>query len=597
MPPTRPDSAPSDPWPARPAPPSEGLAEGPAHFRLRAPAPLPAGWTPPHQLDLPLPADPLADPPDPHLLARLGAAFALRNGLLPWQRRSGDVLILTATPQDFTRHRSFLAALYGPGIRPLPCPRPLIEAALLAHAGPALVAAAETRAPAIASARSFDRLTVTATCTTLALALAALGILWPLGLLLLLTALSTLSLLATTALKCAAALAAAFAPDDHPPAQDDADLPSITLLVALYGEADIAPRLVRRLSALDYPRDRLETLILVEQDDTPTRAALASADLPRWMRVIAVPAGRIRTKPRALNFGLDFARGTIIGVYDAEDAPAPDQLRRVADHFAAAPPDVACLQGALDFYNPRTNWIARCFTMDYAVWFRLVLPGLQRLGLPLPLGGTTLFLRREVLSDIGAWDAHNVTEDADLGLRLARHGWKTQILPSTTLEEATCRPVAWVKQRSRWTKGYLMTWLVHMRQPRALWRDLGPRGFLGVQALLLGTLAQVILAPLHLSFLIAPPVADHPLAQTLGPAAVFALVTLHSFSLLAGFVLTAVALRLAGHPPQWRWLPLTVPYFLLATLAGFKALAEAATRPFHWDKTRHGHHESDAPAA
>lgn len=584
MPPTRPDTDRLPlPVPSAPAPPHHGGGV--------------TGWTAPHQLDLPLPADPLADPPDPHLLARLGPAFALRNGLLPWRRRNGDILVLTATPQDFARNQSFLTSLFGPTVRPLPCPRPLIEAALLAHAGPALAAAAAHRAPALASARSFDRMTVTLACTLAGTGLAALAAFAPATLFLLLTALAVLSLAATTALKCAAALAAAFAPDPDSPAPDDAALPTISILVALYGEADIAPRLIRRLSALDYPRDRLDVLLLVEEDDATTRAALARTALPPWMRVIAVPAGRIRTKPRALNFGLDFARGTIIGVYDAEDAPDPDQLRHVAAAFAAAPPDVACLQGMLDFYNPRTNWIARCFTIEYAVWYRLILPGLDRLGLPVPLGGTTLFIRRTVLAQVGAWDAHNVTEDADLGLRLARRGWKTRLIPTVTWEEANCRPVAWIRQRSRWTKGYLMTWLVHMRHPLALWRDLGTPGFLAMQALFLGALLQVMLAPLQLSFLLYPPGPGHPFLDGLPPATVATLATFFLFAQLASLTLGAVALRIAGHPPQWRWLPLTIPYFLLATLAGLKALAEALSRPFHWDKTRHGQHDAEADPA
>ena len=550
----------------------------------------------PHQLDLPLPADPLADPPDPHILQRFGAAEALRQTLLPWRRRNGDVLVLTANPQDFDRRAGFLAALYGPGVRPLPCPRPLIQAALLTHAGAALAAAAAQRVPAIASCRSFDRLTFTLACTAIFLAAALLAASAPGLLYVILTTVSLLSLLALTLLKSATALAALRARPNAAPTPDEVDLPMISLLIALYGEEDIAPRLIRRLSALDYPRDRLEILILVEEDDTATRAALARAHLPYWMRILAVPAGRVRTKPRALNFGLDFTRGTIIGVYDAEDAPAPDQLRKVAATFAAAPRSVACLQGVLDFYNPRTNWIARCFTMEYAVWFRLILPGLDRLGLPIPLGGTTFFIRRTVLDAVGAWDAHNVTEDADLGFRLARNGWETRILPSTTLEEANCQPLAWIKQRSRWTKGYLMTWLVQMRDPIALWRDLGSRRFLALQVLVLGALLQVMLAPLHLSLLVFPPVAGHPLADILPVWASPALILLLFCAQAFNFALTAVALRLAGHPPQWPWLLLTPVYFCLATLAGLKALAEAATRPFHWDKTKHGAHDGESGA-
>jgi glycosyltransferase XagB len=548
----------------------------------------------PRQLDLPLPVDPLREPPDPLLLHRLGPAFALRHALLPWRQRNGDIVILTATPAGFDRHIAFLSALYGPRIRPLPCPRPLIEAALLAHAGPGLVQAAEQRPPAIDSCRSLDRVGLTLLAAGIALFLVTLAALRPdlaFGLLLGLTALTVISL---TLLKLATAAAALHAPQETAPPLDRADLPTISLLVALYGEAEIAPRLIRRLSALDYPRDRVDVVVLLEASDTPTRTAIAAVDLPHWMRVIAVPDGRIRTKPRALNFGLDFTRGSIIGIYDAEDAPAPDQLLKVAATFANAPPRLGCLQGVLDFYNPATNWIARCFTMEYAAWFRLFLPGLVRLGLPVPLGGTTLFLRRDAVQEVGAWDAHNVTEDADLGLRLARRGWQTGMLPSVTMEEANCRPLPWIKQRSRWTKGYLMTWLVHMRAPRTLLRDLGPRRFAAMQVLILGSLMQGIATPVLWSLWLVAFGLPHPVLDLVDRETLLRLAPLLLGINLLDFGLAALAMRRAGHSVPWLWLPLLKPYALLTSFAAAKALVEAVTCPFHWDKTKHGHFDAEA---
>jgi cellulose synthase/poly-beta-1,6-N-acetylglucosamine synthase-like glycosyltransferase len=186
-----------------------------------------------------------------------------------------------------------------------------------------------------------------------------------------------------------------------------------------------------------------------------------------------VPLGTLQTKPRALNYALSFAKGSIIGVYDAEDAPAPDQLHVVVNRFAQRGPEVVCLQGQLDFYNSHSNWLAHCFTVEYATWFRIMLPSLERLGLAIPLGGTTLFFRRDILESLGGWDAHNVTEDADLGIRLARHGYRTEIIDTVTQEEANARAWPWVKQRSHWLKGYAITYGVHMRSPLKLWRDLG----------------------------------------------------------------------------------------------------------------------------
>jgi len=362
----------------------------------------------------------------------------------------------------------------------------------------------------------------------------------------------------------------------------------VSVMVALYRESSIAARLVKRLEKLDYPKELLDILLVVEVDDQMTRTALEAADLPGWMRIVVVPDGTVKTKPRALNFALDQCRGSIVGVYDAEDAPEPDQISKVVARFHARGPDLACLQGRLDFYNPRTNWVARCFTIEYAAWFRLLLPGIERLGLAVPLGGTTLFFRRKVLEDLGRWDAHNVTEDADLGMRIARRGYRTELLDTTTYEEVNCRPHAWVKQRSRWIKGFMMTWLTHMRDPVQLWRDLGPRKFAGFQLLLAGSVLQTLLAPVLWSFWLIPLGFDHPVQAVLSPAA-FRLMW-QSFLLVE---IAVVSFGIVGsaqtrHRLSPLWVPTMVFYYPLATLAAYKAAWEMLVQPFYWDKTAHG---------
>ena len=570
-------------------PPPTGLAEAPAaFFHLASLAPS-ASFAPAF--------DPVAVPPDLALVARYSARLCLRHGLLPWQVRDGETLVLTATPAGFETHRAALMATFGASIRPLPCPRPRIEAALLTHAAKALAHDAEHALPAEHSARSLKHTRIGAVAMALFIAMAIGLTLAFAPVLTLLTALGLLGLVALFLLKTTACLATlSHRPAPAPPPLPDDLLPVISVLIPLYGEAGIAARLLKRLSRIDYPAAHRDILILTEEDDTPTRNALASATLPEGVRVLAVPRGQVRTKPRALNFGFDFCRGDIIGIWDAEDAPAPDQLRKVAAAFDAAPADLACLQGALDFYNPDRNWIARCFTMDYALWFRLFLPGLERLGLPMPLGGTTLFLRRHAIEQAGGWDAHNVTEDADLGLRLARMGLRTATLDSTTLEEANCQIRPWIKQRSRWSKGYLMTWLVHMRAPRALMRDLGLRGFLAVQALLLGSVLHGLTAPLVLMlWLHSLPFTDADWLPVQMPIEMaFLLVAIR----LIDFAFIHAAMRRTGHAgPGWRLL-LLKPYDLLASIAAIKAVGEAPLRPYHWDKTRHGDfHSTEEPDA
>ncbi|MBF9059761.1 glycosyltransferase [Rhodobacterales bacterium HKCCSP123] len=329
-------------------------------------------------------------------------------------------------------------------------------------------------------------------------------------------------------------------------------------------------------------------LLVVEEGDTLTRAVLARTSLPGWARVIAVPQGAPRTKPRALNFALGFAKGEIIGIYDAEDRPDPDQITRVAERFSALGPDTACLQGRLDYYNAGHNLLSRLFAIEYAVWFRVLLPGVERLGLFVPLGGTTLFLRRDALERVGGWDAHNVTEDAELGLRLARRGYRTEILDTTTFEEANAAVLPWIRQRSRWQKGYLMTWAVAMRAPWALWRDLGTKRFVAMQVQILCAVAGFLVAPLLWTLMVKPFGIAHPLDATVGPTGYGVLATGFVASLCLS---VAIAIR-ATHAPHLRrlrpFILLSEVYFLLATLSAWRAFAEMLLRPFWWAKTEHG---------
>lgn len=525
--------------------------------------------------------------PDPRLIDAVGAQDCLRHGLVPWQKVGDVTIVATSRPEEFRRLRPMLEARLGPVAAGIASSRAIL-AAIHARRGDLLARAAEARVALAESCRSWPRLHQSPRAiAVIAVTLLAL-ILAPVATGLAALAFAVFSLACLTALKIAATIAALRAPLPGPTPATDLIPPVVTIIVALCREEDIAPRLVRRLARLDYPVELLDVILAVEAEDQVTVDALAAAELPPWIRVVIVPKGQVQTKPRALNHALDYARGAIVGVYDAEDAPEPDQLRRVVERFQRSGPEVACLQGVLDYYNPRTNWLSRCFTIEYAGWFRLVLPGLARLGLVVPLGGTTLFFRRQVLDSLGAWDAHNVTEDADLGIRLARHGYRTELIDTVTQEEANCRPLPWIKQRSRWIKGYMMTWAVHMRQPRLLWRQLGPRGFLGFQVLFLGTIAQFLLAPLLWSFLLLPFGFDHPLYAALPLAAVLTIAGIFFLSEVTNILIGAIGLGRTRHGLSRLWVLTLKAYYPLASLAAYKGLLELATRPFYWDKTTHG---------
>ena len=543
--------------------------------------------------------DPVEARPDARLIDRLGAQICLREGLLPWRLVGGATVIATARPDDFARLRPVLQQAFGPVLMALTSERAL-HAAILVSRQSVLNLMAETLVPERESCRTWDSARLRRQALGAALLVGGLVWLAPALVLLAVTGWAVLTLLVSSGLKLAAVFSHFRQPrpgDSNsvatPPPVALARLPVVSVMIPMFREHDIAERLVRRIGRLEYPRELLDVLLVVEQEDDVTQATLAAASLPRWMRVVVVPKGPLKTKPRALNFALNFCRGSIIGIYDAEDAPEPAQLHRVVQRFHNRGPEVACLQGALDFYNPTTNWLSRCFTIEYAGWFRLVLPGLQRMGLVIPLGGTTLFFRRAAIEKLGGWDAHNVTEDADLGVRLARHGYRAELVETVTEEEANCRAWPWVKQRSRWLKGYAMTYAVHMRDPRLLWRQLGPWRFFGVQALFVGTLSQFLLAPMMWSFWLLTLGFGHPLAGLLPGWAMFTLALIFAVAEVVNITVGLIGANLSGKRYLWPWVPSLMLYYPLGALAAYKAFYEMLSQPFYWDKTAHGHSDSD----
>ena len=282
-----------------------------------------------------------------------------------------------------------------------------------------------------------------------------------------------------------------------PPAGQDVDWPVYSILIPLYREAHMVASIVASLERLDWPTDKRDILFITEADDTATRIALQTEIHGRpGMRIVTVPPGSPRTKPRALMYALPLATGAFVVVYDAEDDPEPGQLQEAYVRFAEAGPDLGCLQARLNIYNPNKSWTTRQFTLEYTALFDAILPVIERLSLPVPLGGTSNHFRREVLEESGGWDPYNVTEDADLGIRLARMGWRVEMLNSTTWEEAPPTNAIWLGQRTRWLKGWMQTSLVHLREPARLLSDLGPRGFIGFNVLMGGVIISALVHPL-----------------------------------------------------------------------------------------------------
>ena len=534
-------------------------------------------------------ADLETTPPPAELCALRPVDFWIEHNVVPWMRVGPILMVATARPDRFDVVADRLRDC-AQTVLPVLAQTDQIDKAIADRYKTQLARAAETRAPLSQSCRGWNLGSRFKPAVAFLTAVAGLAAFPQLGLSLLFwAAVGTLTLFLLLRL---AGLAAYFAPRrtrQTGPLESPARLPSVSIMVPLYKEREIAGALVQRLQRLTYPKALLDVVLVLEEKDGVTRAALEKADLPSWMRTLEVPAlGDLTTKPRAMNYALDFCRGEIVGVWDAEDAPAPDQLETVAHHFAQAPEDVVCLQGALDFYNPRTNWRARCFTIEYSGWFRVILPGIARLGLVVPLGGTTFFFRRDKLIELGGWDAHNVTEDADLGLRLTRAGYRTQIVDTTTYEEANFRAWPWIKQRSRWLKGFMVTYLVHMRSPTRLLRDLGAWRFFGVQAFFLGTVGQFLLAPVLWVFWLASVGWPHPFQGVIAPEILRGCVYLFLTAEAANITVGTLGVVAGGRRFLILWVPTMALYYPLGVIAAYKALWELAANPFFWDKTQHG---------
>jgi len=369
---------------------------------------------------------------------------------------------------------------------------------------------------------------------------------------------------------------------DPPPAND---LPPYTIMAALLDEAEVLPQLVARLDAIDYPRARLEGFLLLEAHDHATLSAAAECPLPAWLTVLVVPPGGPRTKPAALNAGLAVATGALLTVYDAEDDPDPLQLREAAARFAAdSSGRLATLQAPLRIRPPaqsRSPFLDRQFAVEYAALFEVTLPAMSRLGLPFPLGGTSNHFKVEALRAVGGWDAHNVTEDADLGFRLWRCGWRLGTMRRPTYETPPGDMVDWLPQRTRWLKGFMQTWGVHTRSLSGL-------GWRGVVALIMTlgvSLAAASAHALSLAWVIATVSISVAAGLTPDPNG-FALAVL-GVGIVAAWINGAIGARRAGVPYELKDMVFAPAYWSLLTLAFFHALWRLAAEPFTWDKTRH----------
>ena len=375
-------------------------------------------------------------------------------------------------------------------------------------------------------------------------------------------------------------------------ALSDDELPLYSILVPMYHEAQSIAGLVQALEKLDYPAEKKDVQLLLEEDDEDTLHAVSKIRLPYGFRVTVVPDSFPKTKPKACNIGLAEAKGEYLVIYDAEDRPETDQLRKAAFAFSRVPPEVVCLQCRLNFYNPRQNLLTRWFTSEYSAWFDLSLPGLSAMNAVIPLGGTSNHFLTERLRDMLGWDAYNVTEDCDLGVRIYRRGFRSMMLNTTTWEEACSSFWFWVRQRTRWLKGYIQTYFVHMRDPRQLWKDLGYKNFINFQILIGGIVFAFLINPLYWFLAMLWFAFRLEVLTNLFPGMVFAVGALCLFGGNFVFAYTsAIGCYKRGYYDLVKYALLSPIYWVLMSYSSWRAFFQFFSDPFTWEKTEHGLHE------
>ena len=427
------------------------------------------------------------------------------------------------------------------------------------------------------------------------LILAVLAVWWPFQVLTGLVTAASLVFLAGTVFKFVVAMQGARfdiverITDKQVAALNDADLPVYTVLVPVFREANIVAQLVKNLGDIDYPTEKLEVLILIEAEDDETRAALENAKPPSHFHVVTIPRGAPQTKPRACNVGLYLATGDFVVIYDAEDTPDPDQLKKAVIAFERGGEKTVCVQASLNYFNADENALTRMFTLEYSYWFDYMLAGLDVLELPIPLGGTSNHFRTAALNELGGWDPYNVTEDADLGIRASAMGYRVGVINSTTMEEANTSVPNFIRQRSRWIKGYMQTSLVHARKPISLLKQIGFVRFMSFALLIGGTpLTFLFVIPFYILTLFTLFLPNEWLFQ------IFPVWLL--WLCLVNFVIgNSVMVYLSMMGPYKRgafgltvWAMFNPIYWFLHSLAAYKGLWQLLTKPHYWEKTEHG---------
>lgn len=367
-----------------------------------------------------------------------------------------------------------------------------------------------------------------------------------------------------------------FKKGEQEPLKPIIEYPIYTILLPVYREEKIIDQLIKAVRKIDYPVSKLDVKILVEKEDNKTREKLSKLNLPFYMKVLIVPESFPKTKPKACNYGLKFAKGKYLVVYDAEDQPSPNQLKLVTKLFSVLPKDYVCIQAALNYYNGNYNYLTKFFSLEYALLFNFLLRGLNFFKMPIPLGGSSNHFITDKLIELGGWDAFNVTEDADLGLRLYRRKYKCCLMENQTLEESPITIKSWIFQRSRWMKGHILTSILNFHRLK----------YFNVKEII-GIIFFLYLP--NLNYLLSAALIIICMFLQIFP--IFYKLCFINFLLMIFIPILSslIVSKKIAYKIDSSVILISPLYFFLFPLAAIRAFIQIFSRPYFWDKTEHGY--------
>jgi cellulose synthase/poly-beta-1,6-N-acetylglucosamine synthase-like glycosyltransferase len=372
---------------------------------------------------------------------------------------------------------------------------------------------------------------------------------------------------------------------------NEKDLPYYSVIIPLYKESEVVSQIKKAMTAIDYPKDKVEYIITLEEYDDETIAAIDRANFPSNFRKLILPNVKPKTKPKALNVALRELKGKFLVIYDAEIIPDKDQLKKAYLAFLKNP-GIACFQTRLDHYNADQNIITGLFNSEFSFYYDLFLPGLQKFDFPIPLSGHSTHFRISAIKNIGGWDPYNVAEDCDIGIRLRRNGYRTGMLNSMSKEEATSDITSWIKQRTRWMKGFIQTSIVNLREPIKTKNELGGwKNFIGFLITVPGTVIVNAFNFIYWVLLLIWFITSSPLIKESFPEPIL-IISFTSF-ILGNLIFTY--LNLIGSYSRDRfsivkYTLLSPIYWIVLSLATIRAMYQIILNPYSWEKTTHGKH-------